>query len=248
MPAPRLKWCCPPVGAGLGAVQRQRRGRVAADAAVDGAPKAAEPRQRGDALPRDVRGARGRRQPGPAQRHVAVDGLRNMQVPISARCQWGAVCVCQMIAAAADVAQQVVKQPFRWLRQPGIPCASSNALTASGWWRCSDAEAPRFPLRRACLCAPLAESPIRASGRCHSLQAKPDPALHGACRQQLITCRTRAWGLPWSTVAASSAQGVAGSTLDRTETTLLFLTKPSRTMPSCLWKTASRLRSRPHAT
>ena len=83
MPAPRLKWRCPPVGEGLGTVQRQRRGRVAADAAVDGAPKAAEPRQRGDALPRDVRGPRGRRQPGPAQRHVAVDRLRNMQVPIS---------------------------------------------------------------------------------------------------------------------------------------------------------------------
>jgi hypothetical protein len=38
------------VGEGLRAVQRQRHVRVAADTTVDRAAKAAEPRQRGDAL------------------------------------------------------------------------------------------------------------------------------------------------------------------------------------------------------
>jgi hypothetical protein len=69
-----------------------------------------------EVYPGDVRSPRGRRQPGPAERHVTVDRLHSTQPPISNSTTAGrGVCPSDALAAAANVVQTVTQQQCRCL-------------------------------------------------------------------------------------------------------------------------------------
>jgi hypothetical protein len=96
-------------------------------------------------------------------------------------------------------------------------------------WPRANAEAPKPALRACLLAAPRVASPVwpaEAADRC-SCPSTSRSSAH--TRQVVVTCRTRACGLPWSTVAASSAQGVAGSTLE-SKCTAVFDHRPPQAM------------------